>query len=70
MKHVPLSSDRVTVQLFGSTPIVAHAVLRENMLDVLFDALADTLLPSAHRGPSLPSLPRGVLDASSEVGIS
>ena len=42
--------DRITVQLFGSTPIVAHSVLRENMLDVLVNVLADTLLPSAHAG--------------------
>ena len=53
--------DRITVQLFGSTPIVAFAVLRENMLEVLINVLADTLLPA-----SLSSLPRGALDPSSE----
>ena len=71
--------DRVTVQLFGSEPVVARAVCREKMLRVLIDALYDTLRPFAHapptRDPSLPpTIPsprfdersRGVLNPDAE----
>ena len=47
--------DRVTVQLFGSAPIVAHAVAREGLLDALVDTLGDTLGMNVHVGPSLPA---------------
>ena len=58
--------DRVTVQLFGSAPIVAHAVAREGLLDALVDTLGDTLGTNVHVGPSLPGLPRGVVNPDGE----
>ena len=58
--------DRVTVQLFGSAPIVAHAVAREGLLDALVDTLGDTLGMNVHVGPSLPGLPRGVVNPDGE----
>ena len=58
--------DRVTVQLFGSAPIVAHAVAREGLLDALVDTLGDALGANVHVGPSLPGLPRGVVNPDGE----
>jgi hypothetical protein len=58
--------DRVTVQLFGSVPIVSHSVLREGMLRELHDVIADALTAFTHRGPSLPGRPNGVVDPACE----
>ena len=58
--------DRVTVQLFGSVPIVSHSVLREGMLRELHDVIADALISFSHRGPSLPGRPNGVVDPACE----
>ena len=58
--------DRVTVQLFGSVPIVSHSVLREGMLRELHDVIADALISFSHRGPSLPGRPAGVVDPACE----
>ena len=52
--------DRVTV------PIVSHSVLREGMLRELHDVIADALISFAHRGPSLPGRPNGVVDPACE----
>ena len=58
--------DRVTVQLFGSAPVVAHAVVKRGALDALTTALMDVVDAATHRGPSLPRLPRGTLDPGAE----
>ena len=58
--------DRVTVQLFGSAPVVAHAVVKRGALDALTTALMDVVDAATHRGPPLPRLPRGTLDPGAE----